>query len=349
MKVFTVLGARPQFIKAAVFSRLWREAGQEEVILHTGQHFDYTMSAQFWEEGKLPKPKYNLDIHSLPHGAMTGRMLEGIEQALLQEKPDLVLIYGDTNSTLAGALAAAKLQIPIAHVEAGLRSFNWAMPEEQNRVISDRISQYHFSTSAAASAQLVKEGLSPDGIFNVGDIMYDALLAEMQKPSSLATIPSGDFALLSLHRQENVDHDDRLAAWVSAINTLALKQKIVMPLHPRTKARLESLGLSLKVELMPPQNHRNLLELIKHSTYVLTDSGGMQKEAFYLGKHCFTLRLETEWRELVDLKVNHLVGPEALLQTVASCDFAFWPEGEPYGDGRTGERIVEVLLERFRV
>ena len=343
MKVFTVLGARPQFIKAAVFSALWRDAGEEEVILHTGQHFDYAMSGAFWEEGKLPKPKYNLGIHSLTHGAMTGRMLEGIEQALMLEKPDLVLIYGDTNSTLAGALAAAKLQIPIAHVEAGLRSFNWAMPEEQNRVISDRLSQYHFSTSAAASAQLLEEGLSPDGIYNVGDIMYDALLAEMQKPSTLDIIPTGDFALLSLHRQENVDSDERLIAWVAAINSLANDQKVIMPLHPRTKARLESLGLSLAVELIAPQNHRNLLELIKNSSFVLTDSGGMQKEAFYLGKHCFTMRSETEWRELVDLKVNHLVEPGNLLDAVAHCDFGFWPEAEPYGDGKTGERIVEVL------
>jgi UDP-GlcNAc3NAcA epimerase len=174
MKVFTVLGARPQFIKAAVFSRLWRDAGEEEVILHTGQHFDHAMSGAFWEEGKLPEAKYHLGIHSLSHGAMTGRMLEGIEKALLAEKPDLVLIYGDTNSTLAGALAASKLHIPIAHVEAGLRSYNWAMPEEQNRVLSDRLSTWLFTPSAAAGAQLLKEGIEANKIYEVGDIMHDA-------------------------------------------------------------------------------------------------------------------------------------------------------------------------------
>jgi len=282
MKVFTVLGARPQFIKAAVFSRLWREAGQEEVILHTGQHFDFNMSAQFWEEGKLPLPKYNLGIHSLSHGAMTGRMLEGIESALLQEKPALVLIYGDTNSTLAGALAAAKLHIPIAHVEAGLRSHNWQMPEEQNRVLSDRLSTYLFTPSAQAGAQLLKEGINAKRIYQVGDIMYNAVLAEMAKSSTLAQIPQGDYALLSLHRQENTDDKKRLQAWVKAINTLAQQQRIIMPLHPRTKAKLKSLGLNLSVDVLPPQNHRNLLELIKHSSFVLTDSGGVQKEAFYL-------------------------------------------------------------------
>ncbi len=204
------------------------------------------------------------------------------------------------------------------------------------------------AAAAAASAQLVKEGLSPDGIFNVGDIMYDALLAEMQKPSSVASFPSGDFALLSLHRQENVDHDDRLAAWVSAINTLALKQKIVMPLHPRTKARLEILGLSLKVALMPPQNHRNLLELIKCSAYVLTDSGGMQKEAFYLGKHCFTLRPETEWRELVALKVNHLVEPGSLLTRIDTCDFGFWPVSSGKHAGRRSYELLGTNANKMK-
>jgi len=344
MKVFTVLGARPQFIKAAVFSRLWRETGQEEVILHTGQHFDFNMSAQFWEEGKLPLPKYNLGIHSLSHGAMTGRMLEGIESALLQEKPALVLIYGDTNSTLAGALAAAKLHIPIAHVEAGLRSHNWQMPEEQNRVLSDRLSTYLFTPSAQAGAQLLKEGINAKRIYQVGDIMYNAVLAEMAKSSTLAQIPQGDYALLSLHRQENTDDKKRLQAWVKAINTLAQQQRIIMPLHPRTKAKLKSLGLNLSVDVLPPQNHRNLLELIKHSSFVLTDSGGMQKEAFYLAKYCFTLREETEWRELVDLGVNYLVGPQTLLAAIENCDFNSWPEGKPYGDGRTGEEIVRVLL-----
>ena len=344
MKVFTVLGARPQFIKAAVFSRLWREAGQEEVILHTGQHFDFNMSAQFWEEGKLPLPKYNLGIHSLSHGAMTGRMLEGIESALLQEKPALVLIYGDTNSTLAGALAAAKLHIPIAHVEAGLRSHNWQMPEEQNRVLSDRLSTYLFTPSAQAGAQLLKEGINAKRIYQVGDIMYNAVLAEMAKSSTLAQIPQGDYALLSLHRQENTDDKKRLQAWVKAINTLAQQQRIIMPLHPRTKAKLKSLGLNLSVDVLPPQNHRNLLELIKHSSFVLTDSGGMQKEAFYLARYCFTLREETEWRELVELGVNYLVGPQTLLAAIENCDFNSWPEGKPYGDGRTGEEIVRVLL-----
>jgi len=343
MKVFTVLGARPQFIKAAVFSRLWRDAGEEEVILHTGQHFDHAMSGAFWEEGKLPEPKYHLGIHSLSHGAMTGRMLEGIEKALLEEKPDLVLIYGDTNSTLAGALAAAKLHIPIAHIEAGLRSHNWAMPEEQNRVLSDRLSSYLFTPSAAAGLQLRKEGIAAERIHQVGDIMQDALLAEMEKPSSLEAKLSGDYALLSLHRQENTDDKERLTAWAQAINTLAEQQRIIMPLHPRTKAKLETSGLSLAVEIIAPQNHRNLLELIEQSTYVLTDSGGMQKEAFYLGKYCFTLRAETEWTELVDLGVNYLVEPDTLIPTIEKCDFGVWPEGMPYGEGNCGEKIVQIL------
>ncbi|NEN22563.1 UDP-N-acetylglucosamine 2-epimerase (non-hydrolyzing) [Cryomorpha ignava] len=318
MKILTIVGARPQFVKAAVFSReVANHADIEEVIVHTGQHFDANMSAVFFDDMSIPKPKYNLNINSLGHGAMTGKMLEGIEELILKEKPDLLLVYGDTNSTLAGALAARKLHVKVGHVEAGLRSFNMEMPEEVNRILTDRISDVLFCPTDSAIANLKTEGYDNFDISVVksGDVMQDAALFYAQfsaeKSKMAEVMPKGDFVLCTLHRAENTDDEDRLSEIVNGLNTIHESMPIVLPLHPRTKKLLEKFGLKLNVQIIDPVGYFDMIELLKNCKLVMTDSGGLQKEAFFFKKNCVTMRDQTEWVELIDHGFNTLASAKA--------------------------------------
>jgi len=286
MKILTIVGARPQFIKAATVSREIRNrSGIREVLVHTGQHFDANMSDLFFQQMEIPKPDYQLGISGGNHGAMTGRMLAAVEDVMIKEKPDWVLIYGDTNSTLAGSLAAAKLHIPVAHVEAGLRSFNMRMPEEINRVLADRISRVLFCPTDQAVRNLEAEGfrnLDVD-ILKVGDVMLDAALFYQNRSQRPAALPEGfenqEFALATAHRAENTDAPDRLAGIVAGLNGLQRDIPIIMPLHPRTKKQLKSQGLTLNVHVIDPVGYLEMVWLLAHCNLVLTDSGGLQKEA----------------------------------------------------------------------
>ena len=348
MKIATIVGARPQFIKASALSRKIDEySGVEEIILHTGQHFDINMSRIFFEELAVRIPKYNLGVHSLSHGAMIGRMLEKIEEVLLDEKPDLVLVYGDTNSTLAGALAAKKLHITVAHIEAGLRSFNPKMPEEINRILSDQISDLLFCPTAVAVENLRQEGVERRGgqIHLVGDVMYDVSL---YYSANVRESPVGNsYILCTLHRQENVDSNVRLSAIVDALNEISKKQKIILPLHPRTKDQLNRMGLRFAFETYEPVGYLSMVRFLKYCDCVLTDSGGLQKEAYFFRKPCLTMRDETEWVELVDAGVNQLVGADQriIVERVFSCrDECLEFDHSLYGNGDAAQLILEQLL-----
>lgn len=310
MKILTVIGARPQFIKAAPVSKALAEQGIDEVLLHTGQHFDANMSDVFFSELKIPRPDVMLDIHSGGHGAMTGRMLEAIEQSLIEHQPDMVLVYGDTNSTLAGALAAVKLHIPLAHIEAGLRSFNMSMPEEVNRILTDRISTILLCPTDTAVGNLKTENV-PGRVVKTGDVMADTLAFFKPKAVKPDGVPDADFILCTCHRAENTDDPDRMAQIVSALNTLHQDIPVILPLHPRTRKTIARLGLELNVNTLPPVGYFEMLWLLTHCGLVLTDSGGLQKEAYLMNTFCITLRDETEWVELVNSGVNALAGADA--------------------------------------
>ena len=353
MKIITIVGARPQFVKAAALSReLAKHNDIEEIIVHTGQHFDANMSGVFFEEMQIPKPKYNLAINSVGHGAMTGRMLEGIEQILLDEKPDLLLVYGDTNSTIAGALAAKKIHIKVAHVEAGLRSFNMAMPEEVNRILTDRISDLLLCPTQTAIDNLNQEGYQniDAKIVNCGDVMQDAALfyakTSQEKASIGNTLPVEKFILCTLHRAENTDDPKRLTAIVEALNEIHQTTPVVLPLHPRTKAKIEALKITLNVKLIEPVGYFDMIELLKKCALVMTDSGGLQKEAFFFQKNCVTLRDQTEWVELIENKVNVLVGANASkIKTATKQMLAQQPNFDInlYGNGKACENIVREI------
>jgi len=316
-KIITVVGARPQFIKAATISRQFQLLGVEELIIHTGQHFDVNMSEVFFEEMEIPKPAFQLNIHGLTHGAMTGRMLEGIEKILLKEKPDAVMVYGDTNSTLAGALAASKLHIPVIHVEAGLRSFNMEMPEEINRILTDRISNVLFCPTDTAMSNLKREGYEnmPIRIFKNGDVMQDAAIyyaakAE-QKSDIIKRIALSKFVLATIHRQENTDSPENLKNIIAGLNDINRQTPVVVPIHPRTRNILSQLNIIPEFKLINPVGYFDMIMLLKSCELVVTDSGGVQKEAFFFGKHCITLREQTEWVELVENGFNLLVGSDS--------------------------------------
>lgn len=351
MKIVTVLGARPQFIKAAAFSRiLASNRNIEEVIVHTGQHYDQNMSDVFFDEMNIPVPKYKLQTGGKMHGEMTGQQLEKIEKILLVEKPDLVLVYGDTNSTLAGALAATKLHIPIAHVEAGLRSFNKKMPEEINRILTDQISDYLFVPSIRAKHNLLNEGIDEQKIFVVGDIMYDVSLyykEKMVKPNWFDLFNLNNFILCTIHRAENTDDVAKLS---SIFKGLGLSNKeIILPLHPRTvnKIKEHNINIPQNIKIVEPVGYLEMVWLEVHSDLIVTDSGGVQKEAYFHGKYCVTLREETEWVELVDQGLNKLVGCNDILIKDALCDF---PQSgidikNIYGDGTTVYQILARVLK----
>jgi UDP-GlcNAc3NAcA epimerase len=360
IKIVTIVGARPQFIKAAAVSRGMRNDFADrvtEILVHTGQHYDENMSKVFFEELDIPRPKYNLEISGGHHGAMTGRMLEAVERVLLEEKPDWVLIYGDTNSTLAGALAAAKLHIPVAHVEAGLRSFNMRMPEEINRIVADRLSTLLFCPTDTAVANLAKEGVSA-GVENVGDVMFDVALFYRERARKQSTalaslgLAEGAFALATCHRAENTDDPTRLAEIVSALAEISASLPVVLPIHPRTRKLLADSGLDKKlgnVKVVDPVPFLDMVALEQTARVILTDSGGVQKEAFFYGVPCITMRDETEWVETVDLGWNRLVGASAIAIDKAFQDSM---QGQlpalaksPYGDGNAARHIVSRIVQ----
>lgn len=359
MKICTIVGARPQFIKAATVSRVVAHCDDiEEVIIHTGQHYDANMSENFFDELKIPTPAYNLNIGSGLHGLQTGKMLGDIESVLLKEKPDWVLVYGDTNSTLAGALAAAKLHIPVAHVEAGLRSFNRKMPEEINRITADHLSQLLFAPTDNGYQQLLKEGMAKEQIRNVGDVMFDATLFYNEFNANRETIcekqnlSPKSYALVTIHRAENTDNMTRLSHILGALSELSSELDVLLPLHPRTRVMLESKNLlnSVKnsIQLIEPVGYLDMLALEQSAQCIITDSGGVQKEAYFNKVPCITLRDETEWVELIKVGWNQLCSPEqpfSLLERVHDVrDVSNLTYEKLYGNGDAAEKIVKALM-----
>ena len=355
MKVVTIVGARPQFVKAAAVSRVLKShASIDEIILHTGQHYDDSMSEVFFREMEIPKPFINLEIKSSLHGEMTAQMLTGIEKVLIDKRPDAVLVYGDTNSTLAGALAAAKLQIKLVHVEAGLRSFNMAMPEEINRILTDRISNLLCCPTDQAMMNLNNEGFDKLNlnVVKTGDVMQDAAIYYSQKSAENSTILKqltlDRFVLCTLHRQENTNDKLRLRNIVQAINEINAVVPVVLPLHPRTKKILAEEGLLPECIIIDPVGYFDMIELIKNSSLVMTDSGGLQKEAYFFSRFCITLRDETEWTELVENGFNYLVGADKeKIVTIALkyLDQKLTSTIDLYGKGYASENIVNAILK----
>lgn len=354
MKILTIVGARPQFIKSSVFSKKNIELKAfKEVILHTGQHFDKNMSDIFFDQLSIPKPKYNLNINSKSHAQMTGEMMIEIEKILKIEFPDGIIVYGDTNSTLAGALAAKKIHIPVFHIESGLRSYNIKMPEEINRILTDNLSDILFCSSNAAVDTLIKEGFQSKNckIFNVGDIMNESVF-EFSKSIKNKSSFDFEYCLLTLHRPENTENKYKLDKIFKSLNLISEKCKIVMPIHPRTKMALKKfdIKLSQNIILIESQGYLEMLNLIKNSKIILTDSGGLQKEAYFMGKYCITLRSETEWIELVENKVNFVVGCNEDL-IIEKFEFCF-NKSESfkkliYGDHNVSEKIIKHLKEYY--
>jgi len=350
MKIITIIGARPQFIKAAALSReIAKHDSITEIIVHTGQHFDKNMSDVFFEEMDIPKPHYNLDINSLSHGAMTGQMLEKIETILLSEKPDWVLIYGDTNSTIAGALAARKLHIKVAHVEAGLRSFNMAMPEEVNRILTDRISNILFCPTQTAVSNLQKEGYDNIDckIVNSGDVMQDTAIFYSERERKPQIEMPESFILATIHRAENTDDIQRLGNILTALNEIAKEISIILPLHPRTAKIIAKSDYNIQnLTIIEPVGYLEMVYLLNRCKLVMTDSGGLQKEAFFFKKPCITLRDETEWVELIENKFNQLVGADKnlIIQAYKAQNFGMDFNENLYGNGSASQNIINELL-----
>lgn len=348
MKILTVVGARPQFIKAAAVSNIIRNE-HEEILIHTGQHYDENMSKIFFEELKIPKPSYNLEVGSGGHGMQTGTMLIELEEIYIKEKPDMVLVYGDTNSTFAGALCASKLLIPVAHIEAGLRSFNMNMPEEQNRILTDHISKYLFAPTTSAVKNLSTEGITK-GVHNVGDVMYDATLnfskisKEKSKIMKKLNLYQEEFVLATIHRAENTNDINRLRNISEALNESG--KKIILPLHPRTKKYMDDYGLKFNnnIKIIDPVGYLDMISLEMYCKKIVTDSGGVQKEAFFMNKPCITMREETEWVETVENGWNIIVGTDKtkILEGIVN----FMPnkfQQNIFGDGHAAEKILKII------
>jgi UDP-GlcNAc3NAcA epimerase len=356
IKIVTIVGARPQFVKAAALSREFSKYAEiEEVIIHTGQHFDVNMSDVFFVEMQIRNPQYNLNINGLAHGAMTGQMLEGIERILLLELPHFVVVYGDTNSTLAGALAARKLNIKLVHVEAGLRSFNMLMPEEINRILTDRISDILCAPTARAIDNLVKEGYQNFNvqIIDSGDIMQDAAIFYRDKSAEHSTIIEDlrlngiKFLLVTIHRVENTDDIEKLKSIIEALNLINKECLVILPIHPRTKAILVKVGIVVEFTMIEPVGYFDMIQLIINCQLVLTDSGGIQKEAYFFDKFVITLREETEWVELIDNNYSRLTGSnkEKILEAFNYFfDRPFVKLSQLYGGGSAARLITQTLL-----
>lgn len=364
MKIVTVIGARPQFIKASAFSaalQIYNRTSSfrlNEVIVHTGQHYDVEMSEIFFQELNIPKPHYNLGVGSSSHGIQTAEMLSGIEKILLKEIPELILVYGDTNSTLAGALAASKLHMPVGHIEAGLRSYNRKMPEEINRVLTDHISDFLFAPTQNAADNLLREGIDSGKIHVTGDIMLDVALriTANSKLSDLTlfqekTLPKS-YILVTIHRAENTDSYERLHTIAEELSRIAKMKNVIMPLHPRTRVALANFGLLQRLEsnvqIVKPVGFLEMAALEKNAAIIITDSGGIQKEAFFHRVPCITCRTETEWIELVELGVNQLTEPETLSDKVrqllsASSEKLSW-DTPVYGSGNAAAKIIRAII-----
>lgn len=360
-KIVTVIGARPQFIKASAVSATLADFGTlTEIVVHTGQHFDANMSAVFFSQLGMSAPDYHFDIHGGGHGEMTGRMLTAIERVLLSEKPAAVLVYGDTNSTLAGALTATKMHIPVAHVEAGLRSFNMRSPEEINRILTDRVAHWLFTPTENSAAELLREGVNPDRICPVGDVMYDVALhhgARVDKNEGLLAkltaefgVQAEKFCLATIHRAENTDDLDRLTTIVDALSAFARQMPVVWPLHPRTRDVLARHGklamLAQSVILLEPTGYIDMVQLEKYAALIATDSGGVQKEAFFHRVPCVTFRDETEWTELVEAGWNRLSPPTNVSRALTDLRLGLGTRGKdisPYGTGDAARRIAQRL------
>ncbi len=363
MKVATIVGARPQFIKAAMVSRRLRDqAGTAEVLIHTGQHYDPELSDVFFTELELPPPNHVLGIGSASHGEQTGRMLAAIEPILTDEKPDWVLVYGDTNSTLAGALAAAKLMMPVAHVEAGMRSYNKKMPEEINRLLTDHAATLLLASTEGAVENLRRENLKGDKVVLVGDVMYDAALyfgAQAEKRSNVlkaVMVEPKNYLLATIHRAENTDEPRRLRAIVEALTVLAGDIQIVLPLHPRTRSALDKLdladNLASNVTIIDPIGYFDMQVLEHNASVIITDSGGVQKEAFFHRVPCVTVRTETEWIELVDIGWNRLAASDSNAAIIAAVEAALASEppqdrADLYGNGRAAEAVAASLAKNI--
>ncbi|MCL5742894.1 MAG: UDP-N-acetylglucosamine 2-epimerase (non-hydrolyzing) [Acidobacteria bacterium] len=356
MKIVTVVGARPQFIKAAPVSRALAQAGIGECLLHTGQHYDREMSDVFFEELGLRAPDLNLNVGSSSHAEQTAAMLVGIERAILEQKPDWVLIYGDTNSTLAGAVAAAKLHVPVAHVEAGLRSFNRRMPEEINRVVADALSSLLFVPTETARKNLQHEGVPDDRIVRTGDVMLDVTLMFREVALSRSRIlerlgiREKSYVLATVHRAENTDDPARLQAILAGLTQVGRELPVVFPVHPRTRKTIQALGFSTDgIRLIEPVGFLDMMRLEMGAEVIATDSGGVQKEAFFHRVPCVTLREETEWVESVELGWNRLCPPKDVQTIVHHMQAARGANGaseQPYGNGRAAEHIANALLGR---
>lgn len=358
-RIFTVIGARPQFIKAAAVSQKIGEiSGLCEELIHTGQHYDVNMSDVFFHELGIPMPHYQLGISGGGHGAMSGRMLVALEKLFLAERPDMVMIYGDTNSTLAGALVAAKLHIPVAHVEAGLRSFNKQMPEELNRIIADQCSDLLFTPTAAATQNLLREGVSNSQIVECGDVMFDAALhfSEAVTVRGFGAAKYGvepnKYVLSTIHRQENTDDIDRLTVIIEGLARVADEVPVLLPMHPRTRARIEAANLHEQLEkitVIEPVGYLDMVALERDAAVIATDSGGVQKEAFFHQVPCVTLRDETEWMELVHAGWNRLVPPQsanAIFRSVLECRGTRGDNIAPFGAGNAADKVVKEI-KRF--
>jgi UDP-N-acetylglucosamine 2-epimerase len=372
MKIVTIVGARPQFIKTAAIrraiekinersqARLYEKRRIQEILVHTGQHYDTMMDKVFFEELKLPRPDYHLGVGSGPHGKQTGKMLERIEMVLQKERPEGVLVYGDTNSTLAGALAAAKLRIPVAHVEAGLRSFNRAMPEEVNRLLTDHVSTFLFCPTDQAVRNLLKEGIKDGGtriVKNVGDVMYDSILYYSkiaEKKSRILhdlNLANPQYYLATLHRAENTDDPKKLKSIFRALDEIGKKTPVVLPLHPRTRKMIKAYHLFSEfrcIKFIEPVSYLDMLKLGKNAKAILTDSGGVQKEAYWFGVPCLTLREETEWVETIESGWNVLVGTsvERIMKEVdhAGGRRRYLKRNRIFGDGKASQKIVQILM-----
>lgn len=362
MKLLTVVGARPQFIKAAVISRNIAEHNLThtkifEEIIHTGQHYDDAMSDMFFRDLKLPKPVVNLNVNKGTHGEMTGQMLEKLEQQMLQRKPDCVLVYGDTNSTLAAALAAAKLKIPIAHIEAGLRSYNRNMPEEINRVMTDHLSSILFGPTQQSIDNLTKEGITKN-VSLVGDVMFDSFKYYRKQISDEArqlfmakhNLRHKEYILATCHRAENTESKQKVIEILETLGKLAKEFKVIFPMHPRTQKHIEQYNLSHlleKILVLPPATYEDMIILLEQARFVITDSGGLQKEAWFSETPCITLRTETEWPETL-VNNNNRLSPPVLTDILSAClqasKHTFIPSLNAFGDGSTGRKIVDKLL-----
>lgn len=355
--ILTVVGARPQLVKASVVSRAFEAVGGlTERVVHTGQHYDHNMSQVFFDELGMSAPAENLGISGGSHGEMTARMLVALEDAIERGEPDLVLVYGDTNSTLAGALAATKLGVPVAHVEAGLRSFNRAMPEEINRIAADHVSDWLFAPTEEAVRNLHREGRDEASVHRVGDVMFDVALAYADRADArrdarlgAVSVTSGEYVLATIHRPENTDHPDRLQAIVRGLEGISRYLPVVWPIHPRTSQALARCGIAPpagEVRIIDPVGYLDMICLERHAAVVATDSGGVQKEAYFHGVPCVTLRDETEWVELVELGWNRLVTPtraSVVEDAVLGAVGASGAVGTPYGDGQASLAIARIL------